>query len=68
MVFASTAPPSSAAAATCRWDFLLGVDLGLIGVIVDVVVALECVERDRREKESVQAFKGTQIEDTSHKK
>lgn len=51
MVFASTAPPSTAAA-TCRRDFLLGIDLRLIGVIVDVVVALRCVERDRREEES----------------
>lgn len=48
MVFATTAPPSSTPATTCRRDFLLGVDLWLIGVIVDVVVALKCRERDKR--------------------
>lgn len=60
MVFAPTAPPSStaAAAATCRRDFLLGVDLRLIGVVVDVVVALRCVERDGREEESYIFSKG----------
>lgn len=47
MVFASTAPSSSTTATTCRRDFLLGVDLWLIGVIVDVVMALKCRKRDK---------------------
>lgn len=69
MVFASTAPASSTAAATTsRRDFLMGVDLRLIGVIVDVVVALKCVERDGGEEESVYFLKEIQMENIHYKK
>lgn len=51
MVFASTAPAStSSAATTCRRRFLLGVDLWLIWVIVDVVMALKCWKKNTRER------------------
>lgn len=53
MVSASTAPPSSSApsaAATSRRGFLLRVHLWLIGIIVDVVMALHSGDQQRRKK------------------
>lgn len=56
MVSASTAPASSPSAATPgRRGLLLRVNLWLIGVIVDVVVALRCGDKMRQEKREGQS-------------